>query len=163
MGAGTSPNSSASIGADNNSRPTQATIAANVSTAALNQLIPTQANQLDQYGSYTYSLGWYLLSPAQFNDMMRSGKPNVSGWQLLMQYRGYAGTRALPSDGLPVYGRVGTEPFYVAVPMSGIAEAAAAGRTMADLIVDGHCPTLPVAFSPNRLKDLPPPAGTGGH
>jgi glycine/D-amino acid oxidase-like deaminating enzyme len=77
--------------------------------------------------------------------------------------RGYAGTRALPSDGLPVYGRVGTEPFYVAVPMSGIAEAAAAGRTMADLIVDGHCPTLPVAFSPNRLKDLPPPAGTGGH
>jgi sarcosine oxidase, subunit beta len=77
--------------------------------------------------------------------------------------RGYAGTRALPSDGLPVYGRVGTEPFYVAVPMSGIAEAAAAGRTMADLIIDGHCPTLPAAFSPDRLKDLPPPTGTGGH
>jgi hypothetical protein len=94
VGAGTSPNSSASIGADNNTRPTQATIAANVSTAALNQLIPTQANQLDQYGSYTYSLGWYLLSPAQFNDMMRSGKPNVSGWQLLMQ-----------SGGAPIAGR----------------------------------------------------------
>jgi hypothetical protein len=94
VGAGTSNNASASIGADNNTRPTQATIAANVSTAALNQLIPTQPNQLDQYGSYTYSLGWYLLSPAQFNGMMRSGKPNVSGWQLLMQ-----------SGGAPIAGR----------------------------------------------------------
>jgi glycine oxidase len=77
--------------------------------------------------------------------------------------RGWAGTRALPSDGLPVYGRVGAEPFYVAVPMSGIAEAAAAGRTMADLIVDGACPALPAAFSPDRLKDLPPPTGRMGH
>ena len=77
--------------------------------------------------------------------------------------RGWAGTRALPSDGLPVYGQVGDEPFYVAVPMSGIAEAAAAGRTMADLIVDGDCPALPPAFSPDRLKDLPPPTGRMGH
>jgi len=94
VGSGTSSNASASIGADDNPRVTQATIAANVSTAALNQLIPTQPNQLDQYGSYTYSLGWYLLSPAQFNGMMRSGKPNVSGWQLLMQ-----------SGGAPIAGR----------------------------------------------------------
>lgn len=94
VGAGTSPNASDSINNDNNTRPTQATIAANVSTAALNQLIPTQPNQLDQYGSYTYSLGWYLLSPAQFNGMMRSGKPNVSSWQLLMQ-----------SGGAPIAGR----------------------------------------------------------
>jgi glycine/D-amino acid oxidase-like deaminating enzyme len=77
--------------------------------------------------------------------------------------RGWAGTRALPSDGLPVYGQVGDEPFYVAAPMSGIAEAAAAGRTMADLIVDGDCPALPPAFSPDRLKDLPPPTGRMGH
>ena len=94
VGAGKSPNPSASVNADDNPLPTQATIAANVSTAALNQLIPTQPNQLDQYGSYTYSLGWYLLSPAQFNGMMRSGKPNVSGWQLLMQ-----------SGGAPIAGR----------------------------------------------------------
>ena len=100
VGAGTSSNASASIGADNNSLPTQATISANVSTAALNQLIPTQPNQLDQYGSYTYSLGWYLLSPAQFNGMMRSGKPNVSGWQLLMQ-----------SGGAPIAGRSAAFPL----------------------------------------------------
>ena len=100
VGAGTSRNASASISADDNPRPTQATIAANVSTAALNQLIPTQPNQLDQYGSYTYSLGWYLLSPAQFNDMMRSGKPNVSGWQLLMQ-----------SGGAPIAGRSAAFPL----------------------------------------------------
>lgn len=104
VGAGTSPNASATVNADDNPRPTQATIAANVSTAALNQLIPTQPNQLDQYGSYTYSLSWYLLSPAQFNGMMRSGKPNVSGWQLLMQ-----------SGGAPIAGRSAAFPddYYI--------------------------------------------------
>ena len=64
--------------------------------------------------------------------------------------RGYAGTRTIPADGLPVYGRA-EEGLYFAVPMSGIAEAAAAGRTMAELIVDGKSPGLPEAFSPLRL------------
>lgn len=94
VGAGTSNSSANSIGADNNPRPTSSTIAVNVSTAALNQLIPTQPNQLDQYASYTYTLGWYVLSPEQFNDMMRTGRPNVSSWQLLMQ-----------SGGAPIAGR----------------------------------------------------------
>jgi hypothetical protein len=34
---------------------------------------------------------------------------------------------------------------------------------MADLIVDGECPALPPAFSPDRLTDLPPPTGRMGH
>jgi len=103
VGAGSSRNASDTVGADDNPRPTQATIAVNVSTAALNQLIPTQPNQLDQYGSYTYSLGWYLLSPAQFNGMMRSGKPNVSGWQLLMQSGGAPVTGRSPAFPLDYY------------------------------------------------------------
>ena len=54
------------------------------------QLIPTQPNQLDQYASYTYNIGWYLLSPAQFNAMVKAQKANVTGWQLLMQSGGAA-------------------------------------------------------------------------
>jgi hypothetical protein len=94
VGAGTTGNAFRSVGADDNPKPTASTIAVNASAAALNQLIPTQPNQLDQYASYTYTLGWYVLSPEQFNDMMRTGRPNVNGWQLLMQ-----------SGGAPIAGR----------------------------------------------------------
>jgi glycine/D-amino acid oxidase-like deaminating enzyme len=64
---------------------------------------------------------------------------------------GYAGTRPTAADGLPVYGAAG-DAMFLAVPMSGIAEAAAAGRTIADLVLDGACPALPHAFSPLRLS-----------
>ena len=103
VGAGTSNSSANSIGADNNPKPTATTIAVNVSTAALNQLIPTQPNQLDQYASYTYTLGWYVLSPEQFNDMMRTGRPNVSGWQLLMQSGGASIAGRSPAFPLDYY------------------------------------------------------------
>jgi len=96
VGAGTTGSSATSVNADDNPTPTsasrQTTISA--STATLNQLIPTQPNQLDQYASYTYALSWYLLSTDQFNDMVASQKPNVAGWQLLMQ-----------SGGAPIKGR----------------------------------------------------------
>ena len=54
--------------------------------------IPTQPNQLDQYASYTYSLSWYLLSPAQYNAMLDSQKKDLAQWQLLMQSGGAAPT-----------------------------------------------------------------------
>jgi hypothetical protein len=96
VGAGTSTNAYNSVNSDDNPVPTrsstQATI--NTSTASLNKLIPTQPNQLDQYASYTYSIGWYVLSPQQYNAMVDSQRPTVSGWQLLMQ-----------SGGAPVRGR----------------------------------------------------------
>jgi glycine/D-amino acid oxidase-like deaminating enzyme len=69
--------------------------------------------------------------------------------------RGYAGTRPLAADGLPCYGAAG-DGLFVAAPMSGIAEAAAAGRTMADLVTEGASAALPAAFSPLRFG---PPAG----
>jgi hypothetical protein len=83
-GAGTSRNAYQSVGADDNPRP----VSVNVSTAALNNLIPTQANQLDQYASYTYALSWYLLSPQQFNALGTSRRPNTAGWKLLCQSGG---------------------------------------------------------------------------
>jgi len=64
---------------------------------------------------------------------------------------GYAGTRATAADGLSVYGRTENDGMFVAVPLSGIAEAAAAGRRMAELILDGTAPILGPAFSPSRL------------
>lgn len=64
--------------------------------------------------------------------------------------RGYAGTRVLAVDGLPTYGKVAPG-LFVAAPMSGIAECAVAGRTMADFVVDGRSPALPTAFSPDRF------------
>jgi len=96
VGAGTSNNSQASINADNNPTPTGVSnqVSISTSTAALNKLIPTQPNQLDQYSSYTYNIGWYLLTPQQFNAMQRSQKPSAAGWQLLMQ-----------SGGAPIAGR----------------------------------------------------------
>jgi len=96
VGAGTSSNSLNSINADNNPTPTGASnqVSISTSTAALNKLIPTQPNQLDQYSSYTYNIGWYLLTPQQFNAMQRSQKPSAAGWQLLMQ-----------SGGAPIAGR----------------------------------------------------------
>lgn len=89
-GAGTSTNPNKSINSDNNAKTTGQTaqFAVNVSTAALNEFIPTQPNQLDQYASYTYGLSWYLMSREQYNAMLASGKPSVSGWKLLMQSGG---------------------------------------------------------------------------
>ncbi|WP_084603640.1 NAD(P)/FAD-dependent oxidoreductase [Devosia enhydra] len=63
---------------------------------------------------------------------------------------GYAGTRPLAEDGLPCYGAAG-DGLFIAAPMSGIAEAAAAGRTMAELVITGTSAALPQAFSPLRL------------
>jgi len=90
VGAGTSTDAQQTVNADNNPTPTGATtqFAISQTTASLNQLIPTQPNQLDQYASYTYSISWYVLSPAQYNDAITTQQPNVTGWQLLMQSGG---------------------------------------------------------------------------
>jgi sarcosine oxidase, subunit beta len=63
---------------------------------------------------------------------------------------GHAGTRSTAADGLSVYGRMGDTPFHVAVPLSGIAEAAAAGRRMAEHVLEGASPLIGPAFAPGR-------------
>ena len=59
-------------------------------------IIRTQQNQLDQYASYTYALSWYLLSPAQYNDILARQKSDVPNWQLLMQSGGAAVAQTTP-------------------------------------------------------------------
>jgi hypothetical protein len=97
VGAGTTGNAATSKGAEDtpgpNNASTQQALAV-FSTSNPNQLIPTQPNQLDQYASYTYSIGWYVLSEAQFKAIAKTQQANVTGWQLLMQ-----------SGGAPIAGR----------------------------------------------------------
>jgi hypothetical protein len=47
-----------------------------------------EPNVLDEYASYTYAVSWYLLTPDQYNEMVRSQKKNCASWQLLMQSGG---------------------------------------------------------------------------
>jgi hypothetical protein len=53
-------------------------------------LIQPQPNILDQYASYTYNLGWYLVSPTQFAEITNAAKLDISQWSLLVQSGGAA-------------------------------------------------------------------------
>jgi hypothetical protein len=55
---------------------------------SFNKKITPEPNVLDEYASYTYAITWYLLTPAQYNEMMRSQKKNCASWQLLIQSGG---------------------------------------------------------------------------
>jgi hypothetical protein len=57
-------------------------------------LIQPQANILDRYASYTYNLGWYLLSPTEFAEITNAVKLDVSKWSLLVQSGGAAAQQA---------------------------------------------------------------------
>lgn len=90
-GAGTTGNAATSVGADDNPGASKTTAQQVINQAfgtATNSRIITQPNVLDQYASYTYSISWYLLSPAQYNSLYTSMKVNTVGWQLLMQSGG---------------------------------------------------------------------------
>jgi len=45
-------------------------------------------NVLDQYASYTYNIGWYILTPEQYTKLQTSAKPSISQYNLLMQSGG---------------------------------------------------------------------------
>lgn len=87
VGAGTSNNSYDTRGSDDNpgvsTNTTQQTLS---QTFAGRQIVP-QPNILDQYASYTYSIGWYLLTPEQFNQISTPNF-NAGSWSLLMQSGG---------------------------------------------------------------------------
>jgi hypothetical protein len=46
--------------------------------------IPTQANALSRYGSYTYNIGLYILKPEQYNTYINSKRITIPNGQLLM-------------------------------------------------------------------------------
>ena len=92
VGAGTTNNSATSVGsADNPGTSTSVTaqqlITATFGTSTNSQIV-TQPNVLDRYASYTYAISWYLLTPTQYNNLVKSQRVNTAGWQLLMQSGG---------------------------------------------------------------------------
>jgi hypothetical protein len=72
---------------DDNTRP-NSNATAQVINASFNQRIVPEPNVLDAYASYTYAVTWYLLTPDQYNEMIRSQKKSCASWQLLMQSGG---------------------------------------------------------------------------
>lgn len=54
-------------------------------------------NVLDQYASYTYNIGWYLMSPANYRTLLITKKPNIATYSLLAQSGG-APTGTEPSN-----------------------------------------------------------------
>jgi hypothetical protein len=79
---------------DDNTKPNTNTTQQTVNSTFGAPIIP-QANILDQYVSYTYSISWYLITPNQFKALATS--KNTAGWQLLMQSGG-AGVTAPQSN-----------------------------------------------------------------
>ena len=59
-----------------------------ISTDGSNQIITPRANVLDQFSSYTYRASWYLMTPAQYKQLVYSKKKQVNGYMLLVQSGG---------------------------------------------------------------------------
>jgi len=56
-------------------------------------------NVLDQYASYTYNIGWYLLTPEQYTTLQKTSKITVSQYNLLIQSGGApAGTAGVQPE-----------------------------------------------------------------
>lgn len=83
----TTTQAGAAANRDDNTVPGNNTTAQLIN-ASFSQRIRPESNVLDEYASYTYAVTWYLLTPDQYNDMVRSKKKNCASWQLLMQSAG---------------------------------------------------------------------------
>ena len=62
-----------------------------------NTVFTPKNNVLDKYASYTYSISWYLLTPADYKNLIATKKPNVANYSLLAQSGG-APTGATPAN-----------------------------------------------------------------
>jgi hypothetical protein len=94
---------------DDNTRP-NSNATAQLLNASFNQRIQPRPNVLDEYASYTYAVTWYLLTPDQYNEMVRSKKKNCASWQLLMQSGGASTATSDPSTQTP--GVAGRNKFF---------------------------------------------------
>jgi hypothetical protein len=61
------------------------------------KIIP-EPNVLDQYASYTYSISWYLLEPRSMENLKRTGKLSLAGFNLLMQSGGAAAAEIVATE-----------------------------------------------------------------
>jgi hypothetical protein len=84
-----------------------------------NQPFQPKDNVLDQYASYTYNIGWYLLTPKQYSALQTTAKPAISQYNLLMQSGGapstVSGVQPSLTDGgavSSVSASAGRNPFF---------------------------------------------------
>jgi hypothetical protein len=59
-----------------------------IATDGSNQIITPRDNVLDKFSSYTYRASWYLMTPAQYKQLVYSKKKVVNGYMLLVQSGG---------------------------------------------------------------------------
>ena len=88
------------VGSSAESDGTDGTDAANIRQIMANfdnNVFLPKDNVLDQYASYTYNIGWYLLSPENYKALIATKKPNIATYSLLAQSGG-APTGTEPSD-----------------------------------------------------------------
>ena len=78
---------------------------------------------LDQYASYTYNIGWYILTPEQYTKLQTRAKPSISQYNLLMQS---GGAPAVQPDLIDASGRRNAASDPRSTTYTG--PAAAAGR-----------------------------------
>ena len=66
----------------------------------------------------------------------------------------WAGVRPVPADLVPIYGRApGLESAFIGVPVAGLAECAAAGRMLAELIAGAPTSIDAAPYSPDRSME----------
>lgn len=71
---------------------TTAANTAQIVNAVSQQPFQPRNNVLDQYASYTYNIGWYLMTPEQYIDLTKTKKIALSQYNLLMQSGGAPST-----------------------------------------------------------------------
>jgi hypothetical protein len=106
----TTTQAGAAANRDDNTVP-NSNATAQILNASFNQRIVPQTNVLDDYASYTYAISWYLLTPDQYNEMVRSQKKNCASWQLLMQSAG-APTQQAGATSSSTAATAGRNPFF---------------------------------------------------
>jgi hypothetical protein len=92
LGTATGDDLAAAYGAGDgqaeNATPIQKTQTGSIATDGSNQVITPQDNVLDRFSSYTYRASWYLMTPAQYKQLVYSKKKTVNGYMLLVQSGG---------------------------------------------------------------------------
>ena len=87
---------------DDNTQPSPSVVINTLNTLydSKNHFISPRANILDNYYSYTYSLSWYLVNPADYNNTIQKIRANLSGSYLLAQSGGITAANNIPDLGI---------------------------------------------------------------
>jgi hypothetical protein len=87
------PGGAPGVGAAGEDGSTAANTKQIIAAAQANQSTFTpRDNVLDQYASYTYNIGWYLMTPEQYTALQKTKKMTISQYNLLIQSGGAPST-----------------------------------------------------------------------